>query len=137
MTSDSTQHVSVVYPSDDIRDNLIETEDAERPSLETREWAVYWDSEQRDWYYHDKIRGEQKLQQTRRSMEKLRLKLKRSKELKKYDLDKEKNSNQAWKSLQFGKPCIRCDDLDQATGPASHPAESPPGPGGRGPKSGP
>ena len=37
--------------------------DAERPSLETREWAVYWDSEQRDWYYHDKIRGEQKLQQ--------------------------------------------------------------------------
>ena len=83
MTSDSTQHVSVVYPSDDIRDNLIETEteDAERPSLETREWAVYWDSEQRDWYYHDKIRGEQKLQQTRRSMEKLRLKLKRSKEI--------------------------------------------------------
>ena len=52
---------------------MIETEDAERPSLETREWAVYWDSEQRDWYYHDKIGGEQKLQQTRRSMEKLRL----------------------------------------------------------------
>ena len=73
MTSDSTQHVSVVYPNDDIRDNLIETEDTERPSLETREWAVYWDSEQRDWYYHDKIRGEQKLQQTRRSMDKPRL----------------------------------------------------------------
>lgn len=68
MTSDSTQHVSVVYPNDDIRDNLIETEDTERPSLETREWAVYWDSEQRDWYYHDKIRGEQKL----RNIEQLR-----------------------------------------------------------------
>ena len=56
MTLDSTQRVSVVYPSE-LRDNLIQTE-YERPSIETSEWAVYWDDKQRDWYYYDKIRGE-------------------------------------------------------------------------------
>ena len=48
--------MSVVYPSD-LGDNLIEAE-YERPSIETEEWAVYWDNKQRDWYYYDKIRGE-------------------------------------------------------------------------------
>ena len=55
---DSTQRVSVVYPSE-LRDNLIDSE-YERPSIETREWAVYWDNKERDWYYYDKIRGEHK-----------------------------------------------------------------------------
>ena len=64
MPLDSTQRVSVVYPSE-LRDNLIDTE-YEQPSIETREWAVYWDNTQRDWYYYDKIRGEQKLATTRK-----------------------------------------------------------------------
>ena len=64
MPLDSTQRVSVVYPSE-LRDNLIDTE-YEQPSIETREWAVYWDNKQRDWYYYDKIRGEQKLATTRK-----------------------------------------------------------------------
>ena len=45
-----------MYPSD-LGDNLIEA-DYERPSIETEEWAVYWDNKQRDWYYYDKISGE-------------------------------------------------------------------------------
>ena len=64
MPLDSTQRVSVVYPSE-LRDNLIDTE-YEQPSIETREWAVYWDNKERDWYYYDKIRGEQKLATTRK-----------------------------------------------------------------------
>ena len=62
MILDSEPHVSVVYPSDglhsnEIFDNTIDYS-YEKPSLETENWAVYWDERQKNWYFYDKLKGQ-------------------------------------------------------------------------------
>ena len=62
MILDSEHHVSVVYPSDslhsnEIFDNTID-DSYEKPSLETENWAVYWDERQKNWYFYDKLKGQ-------------------------------------------------------------------------------
>ena len=53
--------MSLVYPDDDTLLNTVGDDDEkeyEKPSIETEEWAVYWDSKQESWYYYDKLQGD-------------------------------------------------------------------------------
>ena len=36
-------------------------EEFQDPFLETERWEVYWDREYGKWFYHDKIKGEDKI----------------------------------------------------------------------------
>ena len=50
-----------MYPDDDTLLNTVGDDDEkeyEKPSIETEEWAVYWDSKQESWYYYDKLQGD-------------------------------------------------------------------------------
>ena len=43
--------------SSDVKTDETDEDEYDQPSLETAKWSVYWDPDQADWYFFNKISG--------------------------------------------------------------------------------